>query len=207
MKGNVYTVRKGDTLYSISEQFGTDVRSLAEYNGIPDPDIIAEGMLLRIPETEGERFFYYTIRPGDTLYSIAKRFDTDTQVLARLNGIPVPDEIKAGDTIRIPAYPMGSRVDMIIVKKEDTLYSLGKKYGKTAQELAQMNNIPDPDVIYPGQLLIVRRPEKPGRYQVQKGDTLWKISESTGVPVVKLINLNRLACPDKLSPGMWLLLE
>ena len=207
MNGNVYTVRKGDTLYSISKLFGTDVKSLAEFNGIPDPDVIAEGTLLRIPDPEADSFFYYTIRPGDTLYSIAKRFGTEVMVLARLNGIPEPDEIRAGETIRIPAYSAGSAVDIVIVRKGDTLFSIGKKYGKTAHELAQMNSIPDPDVIYPGQILIVRQPEKQEQYQVQEGDTLWKISKKTNIPVTKLINMNRLSCPDKLSPGTWLILR
>lgn len=99
-----YVIQPGNTLSGIAQRFGTSVRTLAELNGISDPDKIYAGNTIRVPEngsSGGSAPVYYTIRPGDTLSGIALKYGTTVSALARLNGISDPDKIYAGDRIRI----------------------------------------------------------------------------------------------------------
>jgi LysM repeat protein len=94
------TVKQGDTLSAISAETGVPVARLAAYNGITDPNLIYVGQVLQIPPADGE--IEYTIRPGDTLAKIARRFDSTVEAVAGRNGIADPNRIVAGRTIVIP---------------------------------------------------------------------------------------------------------
>ncbi len=210
MKTTVYVVQNGDTLLSIAQRFCTDVKTIAGFNGITDPDRISEGQILRIPlgcESE-EVFRTYTVEKGDTLYSISKMFDTDVNVLARLNGIPDPDYIEAGRVLRVPVTSAPESIRIYIVKDGDTLYEIGKRFGYGIDELAAYNDISNPDLIKIGQ--VIRFPNtsggdyEDGVYTVKSGDTLWQIAEKFNIPFAELININMITNPDMIYPGQKL---
>ena len=96
-----YVIQPGDTLSEIAQRYGTTVSTLTSLNGISDPNKIYAGNTLKVPESEDGSAQYYTIRPGDTLSGIAQKFGTTVNALVSLNGIPDPDKIYAGNTIRI----------------------------------------------------------------------------------------------------------
>ena len=99
---------------------------------------------------------FYTIKYGDTLSKIARSYGTSVSYLASLNGIWNPDYIIAGTTICVrskPAPPPHHGGFYYTVKCGDTLGNIGWKYGWGALTLAQVNGIPNPDRIYPGQVL------------------------------------------------------
>jgi LysM repeat protein len=114
-----YVVEPGDTLGGIAHRLGTDVASLVEVNGITNPNMLSLGQQLRLPRgtrapaptsastpapappsSGGGRT--YTIEPGDSLWSIARRWNTTTDVLAGLNGITDPSKIRIGQRIVLP---------------------------------------------------------------------------------------------------------
>lgn len=206
MKTTVYVVRKGDTLSSIAKQYNTDVKIIAGFNGITDPDRITEGQIIRIPleNDENNGFMTYTVQDGDTLFSISRMFGTDVNVLSRLNGIPDPDYIEAGRTIRIPVTTQPDSIRIYIVKDGDTLYEIGKRLGFGIDELAAYNNIADPDRISIGQ--VIRLPMQNGEYSdgvytVKSGDTLGNIAKRFDIPLAELININMITEPDRIYPG------
>jgi len=99
-----YFVQEGDTLVSISEHFGIELRSLVEAN----PNLIRPGMLLTIPKPpSGSRIApakgiaIYIVQPGDTLSAIAERFDTTVERLALDNKVTDPARIVAGQRLVI----------------------------------------------------------------------------------------------------------
>ena len=100
---------------------------------------------------------FYKIKCGDTLSKIARTYGTSVNHLASLNGIANPDYIIAGTTICVKAKPAPppppSGGFYYTVKCGDTLGNIGWKYGWSATYLAQVNGIPNPNLIYAGQAL------------------------------------------------------
>lgn len=152
----LYTVKKGDTLYSIAESFGTSADAVARINGIGEPYTIYPGQSLRIPVFEEESFITYTVCPGDTLYSLAKRFDATVGELAALNELNDPDMLEVNQVLRIPVRPQ-SPPNIYTVRPGDTLYSISKKFDTTVSELINLNKLTNPNVIYAGQQIKLPR--------------------------------------------------
>ena len=98
---NTYTVRSGDTLFSIAAKFGTSYQTLASLNGISNPNLIYVGQVLRVNGSANAGSVYYTVRAGDNLSSIASRYGTSYQSIASLNGLANPNLIYAGQTLKI----------------------------------------------------------------------------------------------------------
>ena len=148
-----YTVQRGDTLFSIAQQFGISVEELKQLNGLTE-DTIYVGQKLRVPGSppEREEYIEYIVQPGDTLFSIARRFGVDMQELAQLNGITDPSTIYVGQRLRIPANATPAR-ELYRVQPGDTLSSIAQRFGVSLQALMEANGITDPDQIYVGQLL------------------------------------------------------
>lgn len=97
----------------------------------------------------------YTVKAGDTLSGIAAKHGTTWQNLQKLNNIANPDLIYPGQVIKIcgGAKPEQHAPTTYTVKPGDTLSGIAAQYGTTYQQLAARNNIPDPNKIYPGQVL------------------------------------------------------
>ncbi len=108
-QNNYYVVRYGDTLYSIARRFGTSIWAIAQANTIYNLNRIYAGMYLVIPgaTTPGyppTHVYPYTVKPGETLASIAWQFGTTVQAIASYNGIPNPNYIYRGQVLNIPVY-------------------------------------------------------------------------------------------------------
>ncbi|MCR5084928.1 MAG: LysM peptidoglycan-binding domain-containing protein, partial [Succinivibrionaceae bacterium] len=98
-----YRVVKGDTLFSIAFRYGLNYKTLANLNGIEEPYAINEGQLLRLsdaPVGDGKAHFY-TVKPGDTLYSIAAAQGVTATYLARLNDLEQPYTVRLGQRLKV----------------------------------------------------------------------------------------------------------
>lgn len=163
-----YTVRSGDTLYSIALRFNTTVARLASANNISNTNLIRVGQVLIIPGTGGGSTpppsspVTYTVRSGDTLSSIARRYNTTVAQLASLNNISNPNLIRVGQVLTIPGSSGGSTSPppsspvTYIVRSGDTLYSIARRYNTTVARLASVNNLSNPNLIRVGQVLTIR---------------------------------------------------
>lgn len=98
-----YTVQPGDTLWNIAKQYNTTVNDIARCNGISDPDVLTPGQVLRISVPEVTIPEWYVVREGDTLTSIAKKFNTTVEELVALNRLCNPDLIYPRRVLRIRA--------------------------------------------------------------------------------------------------------
>ncbi len=95
-----YTVRQGNTLFGIAQFFRTTVSDILKYNNIQNPSEIYVGQTLKIPADSNEPE-YYTVRPGDSLWNIAQRYNTTVAQLSRINGIYNPNVLYPGQTLRL----------------------------------------------------------------------------------------------------------
>ncbi len=120
IRSKYYTVRRGDTLSGLALRFGTSVRKLKQRNGIGRRNRIYVGKVLKLPGKKSRRSKNsfravkaktstknkvassngsYKVRRHDNLTKIAKRFNTNTAKLARLNGIKNPNSLYPGQTL------------------------------------------------------------------------------------------------------------
>lgn len=94
------TVRKGDTLYAIARRTQVPVSRLIQVNKLRAPYRIAPGQRLRLSQLA--QLAVHTVRRGETLYSIARRYGADLQQLAKLNGIGRPFTLSVGKRLKVP---------------------------------------------------------------------------------------------------------
>ncbi len=101
--GPIYIIQPGDTLNSVAERFGISLNDLIEANGITDPNIISEGMRLVIPGLTGISGELTTINIplGESLSSLAFRYQVPLDFLYKLNRITSPSEVYAGSSVII----------------------------------------------------------------------------------------------------------
>ena len=167
------TVRPGDTLGAIAARNGTTVAALAQANGIADPNVVRAGRTLTVPSGSGATMTPvpagtsssgggYTVRSGDTLGAIAARYGTSVAALAQANGIANPALIRVGQTLSVPsggaaAAPSSSGASggVHTVRSGDTLAGIAARYGTSADALAALNGIADPNVLSVGRALRV----------------------------------------------------
>ena len=97
----------------------------------------------------------YTVKSGDTLSGIAAKYGTSYQHLAEINGITNPNLIYPGQVIKINGN-MDNAAITYTVQSGDTLSGIAAKYGTTYQHLAEINGIANPNLIYPGQVIIIK---------------------------------------------------
>ena len=95
----IHTVKRGETLGVIAKKYGLNASALAAHNGIANPNRVKIGQKLTIPsKTET---LTYTIRKGDTLSTIAKKYKTTAAAIAKANGIKKPNAIQQGQNLNI----------------------------------------------------------------------------------------------------------
>jgi len=98
----------------------------------------------------------YTVKPGDTLYKIAATYGTTVSAIVAANNIPNPNLIYPGQVFVIPAATPTATIRYTVVPG-DTLYRIALKYSTTVSAIVLANNIANPNLIYPGQVLIIPR--------------------------------------------------
>ena len=101
--GDVYVVKKGDTLSEIAKKFNTSVGNLVKINHIKNPDLIYVGQKLKVPNhKKSNGYKKYVVKSGDTLSEIALKHHTNVRELVKINHIKDPDKIYVGQVLKIP---------------------------------------------------------------------------------------------------------
>jgi murein DD-endopeptidase MepM/ murein hydrolase activator NlpD len=102
-----YTVKKGDTISSIANQFKVNLDTIVSYNSIKTARTVTSGVILKIPNTNGLK---YVVRTGDCISCIARKFDVELNKILDWNDVS-SDTIKPKDVLFIPGARM-SKVEL-----------------------------------------------------------------------------------------------
>jgi membrane-bound lytic murein transglycosylase D len=196
-----HKVKRGETTASIAHRYGISVNTLLTYNGLSAKKGVRVGQQLKVPlrggrsakDTSGEvsqpdkgqneQITRYKVKKGDTLSSVAKRFNTSPSEIRRLNNIK-GDVLQAGRIIKVGGQGVVSESET-----EPAMQSGGKKAvkdttGKTAaHETAK------------------------AAYKVKEGDTLGNIARKNNISLARILELNNLEKGDNIRPGQLIVVK
>ncbi len=207
-KANVYFVKPGDTLYSIAKKFNVSVEDLKNANGLSSNNLDI-GMELIIPKKEIEKpspeepdtplvpddYILHAIVKGDTLYSIAKKYNTTVEKIKEFNNLE-SNNLQIGEVLKIPTIINLNNYIIYKVKKGDTLYSIARTYNTTVLEIKNLNNLTSDNLSIDMNLKIPNPSDntRPNytNYVVKKGDTLYSIARTYNTTVLDIMALNNL---------------
>ena len=222
-----YTVKKGDTLYGISNQYGVSVSELAKLNNIQGSNL-SIGQVLKIPTASGNNpnnMFMYTVKKGDSLYKIASKYNTSVSEIMKLNYL-TNTNLSIGQVIRIPEFyfdmdnmTLPNYVNYT-VKRGDSLYKIANQYNIDVNTIKKDNALTS-DLLSIGQIIRIRLkdgqtieveecigedfdiPSNYIEYKVKRGDSLYKIAKKYNTSVSEIMKLNNLKSAN-LSIGQIL---
>ena len=209
-ESEIYIVKKGDTLYSIANNYNITVAELKKINNLAN-NTISIGQKLYIKNDTNENITdtedFYTVQKGDTLYSISKKFNISVDERKKINNLK-SNTLSIGQKLNLNGNLPDNETNEIeydnyTVQKGDSLWSIAQKYNITVNELINLNELEN-TILQIGQNLKVPKinivePEYE-IYIVKKGDTLWSISKENGLTVNEIKELNNLTS-NLLSVG------
>lgn len=138
----IYTVKKGDTLYSIALNYNITPDEIKKLNNLTS-NTLSIGQELYIPEgtiIEEINYVVYQVLPGDTLYSIAKKYNVSEEEIKEYNNLN-SNLLTINQILQIPVSEVVSENIIYTVKKGDTLYQIANNYGLTVSEIMNLNNL------------------------------------------------------------------
>lgn len=189
---DIYTVKAGDTLYSIANKFNISVDALKQANNLTS-NILSIGQQLKIPETPptniNPEYLEYVVKSGDSLWSIANRYNTSVNEIRELNELS-SDVLQIGQVLLIPISENVNNITYT-VKAGDSLYSIAQKYGTTVDEIKKANNLTS-NLLSIGQQLKIPTTKDYLDYTVQSGDSLYKIAQKFNTTVNDIMKLNNI---------------
>ncbi|MED3562082.1 LysM peptidoglycan-binding domain-containing protein [Bacillus xiapuensis] len=160
----IHVVQSGDTLWKISQQYGTPVDQIVSANGLEDPNRLVLGEALVIPSP----YQQYIVQRGDTLWQISSRFGVSVQEIVNANRLTDPSKLFIGQILTIPVVYHD-------IKAGENLWSIANRYGISVSAIVQANQIQNPAMIYVGQKLRILEPPKKAievnAYVVDTGQT------------------------------------
>lgn len=202
--GNVYTVKSGDSLWSIAKKYGITVDDLKNANNLTS-NLLNIGQKLIIPSGEEENVEYttYTVKSGDTLYSIAKKYNLTMQELINFNNLS-STLLSVGQILKIPiaVEEFVEPYTTYTVKSGDNLYAIARNYGVSVSDIMNYNGLTS-NLLSIGQVLKI--PTKLTEYTVAKGDTLYSIARKFDTTVDSIKQKNNLTS-NTLSIGQKLII-
>ena len=199
----IYTVKKGDSLWKIANKYNTTVEKLKSANNLKT-NTLSVGQKLVIPSisVSPEVSDTYIVQKGDSLWSIANKFNMTVSELKNLNNL-TNNLLSIGQVLKIKDSSNNVKTTYT-VQKGDSLWVIANKYGITTEELKSYNNLTS-NLLSIGQVLKIPQGKTSTEniYTVKKGDSLWTIANRYNTTVEKIKVLNNLTS-NLLSIGQQL---
>lgn len=192
--GNYYTVKKGDSLWSIATKYGITVNDLKEINKLEN-NILKEGQILKVKKADEiltEDYLIYKVKDGDSLWKISNEYNTTVDILKSINNLK-NNTLTINQQLFIPkTKETGVEKDNIyVINKGDTLWEIANKNNTTVEELKKINNLTTNNLKV-GDILKLPTMNEEINYIVQKGDNLYNIANKYDVSINDIKTLNNL---------------
>ena len=193
-----YVVKKGDSLYSIAKTYNTTVDNIKKLNNLTS-NTLSIGQKLKINDQIDNPIEenIYIVKSGDTLYSIAKKFNVKLDNLKEANNL-TSNMLSLNQKLIIPKISNKEDYLLYEVKKGDNLYNIANSYNTTVSDIMSLNNLSS-NTLSIGQVLKVPLKEIENTnsteytsYTIKKGDSLYSISKTYGVSVEDIMKYNNL---------------
>lgn len=191
-----YIVKKGDSLWSIANKYGITVKELKEINKLTS-NTLKVGQTLKLTKNDEmipEDYLVYKVKKGDSLWDIAKEYNTTVATLKKINNLS-NDKLTINQQLFIPKSDNSSVKNTgeinYVVQKGDNLWTIANKYDTTISDIKKLNNLKT-NTLQIGQVLKIPGSTNYNTYTVKKGDSLWKIADKYGTTVNKLMTINNL---------------
>ncbi|MCD5406317.1 MAG: LysM peptidoglycan-binding domain-containing protein [Desulfotomaculum sp.] len=216
-----YTVKCGDTIWELAKEFNTTVKAIMAVNPGIDPRDLQVGQIICIPKPccpPGT--FPYTIEFCDTIWELAKRFNTTVEAIMAANPSIDPHNLQVGQVICIPKVtppvppvppvppshcPPGTFA--YTIKCGDTFWLLAKRFNTTADAIIAVNPGVDPRNLQIGQIVCIPKPSMPPvpsetfPYTIKSGDTFWLLAKRFNTTADAIIAVNPGVNPRNLQIG------
>lgn len=131
----IYQVEYGDTIDKIAARTNTTSDNIKNINGINSDNELVVGSLIIVPNQTEMMFENYIVKAGDTIYSIGRMYNVDTDTLLKLNGLNKDDYIYPNQEITVPL----KNVNVYVTKEGDTLDKILNNFMIDANTLNNQN--------------------------------------------------------------------
>ena len=148
----IYVVQSGDNLYKIANLYNTTVSEILNYNNLSNSNL-SIGQQLKIPESSNQvniNDITYTVKSGDSLWSIARKYNTTPSELMAYNNLKT-NLLSIGQVLRIPS---NNSSNTYTVKSGDSLWSIANRYNTTVDAIKIKNNLTS-NILSVGQVLTI----------------------------------------------------
>ncbi len=196
-----HVVAYGETLYSIARQYGITPQALADANGITAQSWVYAGQRLIIPgsalaasvsvaSAQTSPGGMYTVRAGDTLYSVSRQFGVSVDEIAQANDIPPNGFLYTGWQLKIPGAAAAKKSAPAPAQNENASAQNENASAQNENASAQNENVSSQNASAnsANNTAMLRATS----YIVQPGDTLFRIAVKHGVTIQAIIIANNL---------------
>lgn len=147
---NIYTVKKGDSLWLIANKNGVSVDDIKNANNLTS-NTLQIGQILIIPgKKTSTKEITYVVKKGDSLWLIANKYDTTVEKIKSANNL-INNTLQIGQILTIPS---STEFFTYTVKKGDNLWLIAKNYNTTVDNIKKLNNLTN-NTLQIGQKLIL----------------------------------------------------
>ncbi len=254
-----HIVESGENISIIAQKYYVPIEKICQLNQISEQDYVYPGQRIKIKASqqaadgikpaqdvtskdekseennisseEDIQPVYYTVKPGDTLWTIAQNYNVSMEGILAVNYLSNKDVLSVGQKLEIPAMGGSNKENGKIktveytVTKGDSLWNIAQKFDIKMHEIISINQLDNITQLSVGQKLDIptsegavasgqetkptvsgTQEEKPKDiiHTVQKGETLWGISRKYQVNIQSITSSNRISESSRLIVGQKL---
>ena len=169
----IHLVQRGDTLSQIADRYNVSVEDLKRHNKLRgtliniDTELVVPSPLQALHGQKRHRSNVvrvgYTVRAGDSLWTIGRKFGSSYKAIAKLNNLPLNTPLRPGQNLVVQESDHAQRYD---IRRGDSLWKIARKFNVTIDQLQEWNDLSRRQLLQPGETLFVSNPHSLARQEI-----------------------------------------